>query len=714
MCSIEDKYNEMIKSMPDYKVRHTQLQMVLEINKCFSNIDNKKDDGEHIIILEAPTGTGKSIGYLFSGIVNAIKQDKQLVISTATKTLQNQLCEVDIPKFINNSGYNFSYALAKGRSNFLCPYQLELAINGNIGDNLFDDTTILITNLSILENSFKQNKWNGDLDKAPINIDYKTRSIITIEKDSCLNNSCTYNQKDNLQCPYFIQRNQLKNSQVIVTNHSFLIADLILGGGVILPNIPENYFLCIDEAHNFIDIAINNFSYSFVLQDIILQLDNLKKLFFNELTNTYMYAVEKNIIEKIYEQMLQLIEICKKLQNLIVNNFASIFGESDKFILNDYIEPKAIIFKDLFIELNYNISNCYQTFNKILEILKEKIKNGSDYVIESILHKLGFYTSLLNNIFLTSEQLIYLDDSKYNATAKWISLQLSNYEKSFVFNVSMTHVGNLLRDKLWSNVNGAIITSATLAINNNFNYYLYKFGLNLYKNIHQVKLESGYDYLKQSQIVVPIFKYSPEYNSIQNFNQELANYLNSKIDYDDSYGTLVIFYNKNHLLDVYQRLSNKLQNKILLQTNFFNNQKLIQQHKKSIDNGESSVIFGLNSFAEGVDLPKLYCMHVIITKLPFDTFKDPARIVEEYWYSYEKSNYFIDVSLPETCIKLIQASGRLIRSEEDYGQVTICDNRLINKNYGAYLLNSLPMFNRKYDPNFINKNFLLLKSFMRN
>jgi ATP-dependent DNA helicase DinG len=172
----------------------------------------------------------------------------------------------------------------------------------------------------------------------------------------------------------------------------------------------------------------------------------------------------------------------------------------------------------------------------------------------------------------------------------------------------------------------------------------------------------------------------------------------------------VIFYNKTHLLDVYQKLSSTIQSKILLQTDFINNQKLIKQHKHLIDSGKSSVIFGLNSFAEGVDLPKLYCMHVIITKLPFETFKNPAKIVQEYWHSYEKSNYFIDVSLPETCIKLIQASGRLIRSEKDYGQITICDSRLIHKNYGIYLLNSLPEFNRKYDPNFINNRFLLIKS----
>ena len=133
----------------------------------------------------------------------------------------------------------------------------------------------------------------------------------------------------------------------------------------------------------------------------------------------------------------------------------------------------------------------------------------------------------------------------------------------------------------------------------------------------------------------------------------------------------------------------------------------------NIDNGAPSIIFGLNSFAEGVDLPSVYCMNVIISKLPFDTHKDPQNMVREYWVQYEKGNYFMDVSIPETCIKLIQAVGRLIRSEDDYGQVTICDNRLVNKNYGAVLLNCLPQFNRVYNKEFMHESFLKISATQR-
>jgi ATP-dependent DNA helicase DinG len=712
--NITDKYSDMIKAIPNYKIRDGQMQMVIKIDECLANIDADNDegrDGSNIVFIEAPTGTGKSIGYLFAGLINAINHDKQLVITTATKTLQNQLCEVDIPNFINYSGYNFSYGLAKGRSNFLCPYQLELSLNGDIEDNLFEDMTKTINDLTILDNYFKLNKWDGDLDKAPININSKTRSIITIDKDSCLNNTCPYNQKDDSHCPYFIRKSQLKNNQVVVTNHSFLLADLILGGGVILPNRPDDYILCIDEAHNFTDIAIDSFSYSVTLQDTILQLTNLRKIIYNEVNKSYIYAIDSDVAKKFSDYLLDLLDTFNNLLMIIEANYNQLFIDNDTIILNDYIEPKSVIFKDLFIELNHNINNCYQLYNKIINELKDKLKTASDYTIENNLHKLGFYATILNNIFLTADNLIHLDDSRYNARAKWLKVDIKDYKHLFTVNVSTTHVGSILFDLLWSKVYGAIITSATLCINNNFNYYIYKFGLNFYSNIAQVKLSSGYDYTKQAQIVVPKFKNSPDYNLINQFNKELAQYLIKTIDYSDAYGTLVIFYNKNHLLEVYDNMPKHIQNKILLQTNFINNQVLITQHKKVIDNGSPSIIFGLNSFAEGVDLPKIYCIHVIITKLPFDTFNNPAKKVQEYWCSYEKVNYFNDVLLPEACIKLIQASGRLIRSENDYGQITICDSRLVNKKYGIYLLNSLPNFNRRYEADFISKAFKLLEHF---
>jgi ATP-dependent DNA helicase DinG len=269
-------------------------------------------------------------------------------------------------------------------------------------------------------------------------------------------------------------------------------------------------------------------------------------------------------------------------------------------------------------------------------------------------------------------------------------------------------VGNILYKRLWSVVHSAVITSATLAIGQSFKYNLHKLGLSLYEKVITHKLDTNFIYQKQSQIVVPKFKHSPSYINRNDFDGELADYLNKNIDYRDAYGTLVLFFNKSQLLEIYEKLDKSIQKIVLLQTDYVSNQKLISMHKQNIDNGLPSIIFGLNSFAEGVDLPSIYCMHVLITKLPFDTHKDPQNMVQEYWVNFEKSNYFIDVALPETSIRLIQATGRLIRDEGDFGQITICDNRIILKNYGLSLLNALPLFNRKYNSNFLTESYVKL------
>jgi ATP-dependent DNA helicase DinG len=248
-----------------------------------------------------------------------------------------------------------------------------------------------------------------------------------------------------------------------------------------------------------------------------------------------------------------------------------------------------------------------------------------------------------------------------------------------------------------------------LAIGERFDYVKFQLGLNLLPNVKTKKLATSFNYPEHSQLVIPQFRSAPEFTTREIFQKELSLYLSQILNYTDAYGSLVLFFNRQQLIETFKQLPVKLQNRVLLQTEFSSNQKLISEHKDTIDGAKPSIIFGLNSFAEGVDLPSKYCMHVIVTKLPFDTHKDPQNMVREYWVKAEKGNYFMDVSLPETCIKLIQAVGRLIRNEKDYGQVTICDNRIALKQYGAVLLNALPEFSRQYNPDFIKQAFAKIK-----
>lgn len=698
--TIQDQYQTITANIINFKPRHTQLAMAEQIDACFDQINEELKDGHNICLIEAPTGTGKSFAYILAGVRNAKMHNKKFVISTATKTLQGQLYGKDLPHFVQHSGEDFIYGLAKGRGNYLCPYQLESSITDANLDMLQVADELQVKLQKIADEYGKQN-WSGDLDSAPIFIESQLKPLITIDKHQCLGYQCPHNQKDNSNCPFYKNREYLKSCDVVITNHSLLIADIDTGGGNALPFTPADYYLCIDEAHNFPNYAISGFMGQFELKQCISLVSNVTKLIVNPVNNSYILddvafcddlADKTEGLKLSLEKLLQLI---KMNTNLFDNRI---------LILNDYLNTAITQdLRDVFVEIAFCSLEVVAGINKIQDKLKELNKNKPDVVSETNMVKLGFYLNSLESIASTAGYLVNQDNSRFNANAKWVEHEVKGSNEEFKIIAGVTHVGNLLSDKLWSRAYGTCLTSATLAIGDKFDYIKFQLGLNTFSQVKEYKLTTTFDYQLHSQLVIPQFRNSPEYATRVQFQKELGLYLNQILNYDEPYGTLVLFFNRQQLIDTFKLLSPKLQNKILLQTEFSSNQKLISEHKDIVDQGKPSLIFGLNSFAEGVDLPAKYCMHVVISKLPFDTHKDPQNMVREYWVKAENGNYFMDISLPEACIKLIQGVGRLIRSETDYGQVTICDNRIVLKQYGKILLNALPEFNRNYNPRFIEE-----------
>lgn len=704
--TIQQTYQEITANIPNFKTRDAQLEMVEVIDECFSGVEDELKDGHNLCLIEAPTGTGKSFAYILAGIVNAKRADKKFVISTATKTLQGQLYNKDLPQFIKHSGERFIYGLAKGRSNYLCPYQLENSL-ADAGVDMIAQVDKTNDKLQQIAKEFAKRKWDGDLDNAPLQIESKLKPLITIDKHQCLGYQCSFNQKDNSECPFYQNREFQKSCDVIITNHSLLMADLNNGGGTVLPWKPADYFLCVDEAHNFPAYAISGFMGQFELKQSIGLVNNAAKLIANPATNSYIL----DNIPLCDELVLKADELAFSLDKLyqLIRLNRNVF-DNGVFILNDYLNTAITQdLKDIFMDIAVSSGDLQAGMGKVQDKLKEKIKNASDYVSEANLVKLGFYFANIESIAITANYLINQDNSRYNANARWVEQKLFNGNEEYLITAGVTHVGNVLLNKLWKTVHAACLTSATLAIGERFDYVKFQLGLNLLPNVKTQKLSTSFNYPEHSQLVIPQFRSAPEFTTREIFQKELTLYLSQILNYTEAYGSLVLFFNRQQLIDTFKTLPVKLQNKILLQTEFSSNQKLISEHKETIDGGKPSIIFGLNSFAEGVDLPSKYCMHVIVTKLPFDTHKDPQNMVREYWVKAEKGNYFMDVSLPETCIKLIQAVGRLIRNEKDYGQVTICDNRIALKQYGAVLLNALPEFSRQYNPDFIKQAFAKIK-----
>lgn len=165
---------------------------------------------------------------------------------------------------------------------------------------------------------------------------------------------------------------------------------------------------------------------------------------------------------------------------------------------------------------------------------------------------------------------------------------------------------------------------------------------------------------------------------------------------DQREGTLVLFASAWQLEAVYERLPTSLQDFILRQGNL-PKAVILERHRQRIEQGEGSAIFGLASFTEGVDLPGALCRHVIVTKIPFAVPDSPVDATLSDWLESRGRNPFLEITVPDASLKLVQACGRLIRSEEDTGRVTLLDRRLLTRSYGRQLLDALPPFRRRIE-----------------
>jgi len=163
---------------------------------------------------------------------------------------------------------------------------------------------------------------------------------------------------------------------------------------------------------------------------------------------------------------------------------------------------------------------------------------------------------------------------------------------------------------------------------------------------------------------------------------------------DPAEATLVLFSSRRQMIAVADAVSADLRKRLLAQGDF-SHAEIVRRHREAVDAGQGSVIFGLASFAEGLDLPGDYCRHVVIAKLPFAVPDNPLQSAQAEWLEARGFNPFKAMTLPDTSLRLIQACGRLLRTEQDSGRVTILDRRLVTKFYGRQLLDSLPPFRRE-------------------
>ncbi|WP_185231737.1 ATP-dependent DNA helicase DinG [Teredinibacter franksiae] len=693
--TIQNAYSQFLAAK-ELKPRYGQKLMIAEIARTLGNIEinerQERSSNNHVCVVEAGTGTGKTVAYLLAALPLAKMWDKKLVLATATVALQEQVVLKDLPELIRYSKLDFQFRLAKGRGRYLCLAKLDRILSTEEDVQfipLYEDEQSGVSPAekklytSMMER-LSHGKWDGDRDNWDDEIEQGSWQKVTTDHRQCTGRKCSFVRN----CAFFNARDELDEADCIVANHDLVLADLALGGGVIL-SAPEDTIYIFDEGHHLPDKALNHFSANTRYRSTIRWLGQGEgqwpsiiaplqdATYFTQLSQPMEATLKKT--RTILETNLYLIQVLTQEVDRDQYTPRLRFPEG---VVPAELEELASLLQDAFTDLVLLLEKLNKEVNALVD---EDYPTVPRVDIENVLPVLGSWLSRAEaNLALWSS---YADTSVNKAFpyARWITLLEFNDLSDFEIVSSPILASRALEKDLWSRCFGAVVTSATLTALNSFDRFKIRAGTKD-EYIYSV-VPSPFDYTKNAQLLIP--EGALEANNALAHTDSVIELLPKIID--EHSGTLVLFSSRKQMLDVYEDLSRDIRKLVLMQ-GVESKQALVRKHKHRIDAGEGSVLFGLASFAEGIDLPGNYCTHVIIAKIPFAVPDDPIEAALAEWIENSGGNAFMQITVPDAAVRLVQACGRLLRTETDIGKISILDKRLLTKRYGRALLDSLPPF----------------------
>jgi ATP-dependent DNA helicase DinG len=689
--TIQQGYRQFLKSR-DLKPRLGQKQMIAAIANSLGHSDADKRLG----VIEAGTGTGKTVGYLLSALPIARAKEKTVVVATGTIALQEQLILKDIPDLLDACGWDHQVALVKGRGRYVCNMRLEQCLDAikskEAGLFLFEDEMPFNPNAQSealyqeLSESLESNSWDGDRDAWDTRIPDADWQTLTVDHRQCTGRRCQFVD----QCPFFKARAELEEADCIVANHDLVMADLALGGGAILPP-PEDCIYIFDEGHRLGETAVKHFGAQCRINTTLNWLERVPKQLKGQ---TPVFEKDKTIIDMLpridsgANEIVALLTTCYPQFQAYLDNL-----EDDRQL---YRFPQGDVGEGT-RELAQNISALTSRWIGRVELLRDTLNEAltdRDYAvplpdIELFYQQVGSWLTKGENLLALWDRLKQQLTSHTVPLACWLRLDDSGSGNlDIAINASPIQATEILREQLWGSCYGAVITSATLRSLGNFNTLKRETGIP--DSAQFLSVAGAFNYAEAATLSVP--KDCVEGNAIYEHTDYITDNLAHMVE--KKAGTLVLFSSRRQMDEVFDRLDTDLQ-KICLVQGKYSNREMVRLHKERVDQGKTSVLVGLASFAEGVDLPGDYCKHVIIAKLPFMVPDDPLHEALSEWIEDKGGNSFFDIALPIASLRLIQACGRLLRTESDTGTVTILDKRLITKRYGGQLIDALPPFRRQ-------------------
>lgn len=605
----------LARTIPGFRARDAQQKMARAIQQC---INSPRE-----LVIEAGTGTGKTYAYL----VPALRAGKRVIISTGSKTLQDQLYHRDLPTIIEAIKWQGQAVVLKGRANYLCIERFE-AVNSAPGDRPAQQLNELI----------KLRRWStqteqGDISQcAEVAEDSPIWPEVTSTNENCLGGDCPHYS----DCYVVKARKRAMDADLVIVNHHLFLADCVVKKTGFAELIPSADIFIFDEAHQLPDIASQYFG--------------------DKLSSRQLQDLARDIIMAYRSEARDLAQLQKVADRLIqvTQDFRLQLGEPGfRGNLRDLLQhPAALRMLNL---LDDALLLC-------LDVLKLSV--GRSALLDAALERAVIYRNKLTRLRLVEE----------NGYSYWFEVTRHHFSLA----LTPLSVASQFTAILQEHSASWILTSATLAVQGSTQHFTERLGL---ANAQQLLLHSPFDYQQQSLLCVPHdLPRTYQGRSAEKLVALLAPVINA--NEGRCFFLCTSWQMMRQLTELFRAT---LALPVLMQGETSKAQLLNQ-----FTTAGNALLVATNSFWEGVDIPGRALSLVIIDKLPFTSPDDPLLKARMEDASRRGRDPFASVQLPEAVIMLKQGVGRLIRNEQDRGALVICDDRMVSRPYGEVFLQSLP------------------------
>ncbi|HCE3246471.1 TPA: ATP-dependent DNA helicase [Vibrio parahaemolyticus] len=612
------------KAIPGFQARQPQIDMAEAVSSAI------KEQSQ--LVVEAGTGTGKTFAYL----VPALLSGKKVIISTGSKSLQEQLYHRDLPLMVNALGFYGQVALLKGRSNYLCLDRLSRQM---VESHTNESDPTLLTQL-VKVRSWSSETKTGDLgDCEDLPEDSMIIPTITSTNDNCLGKECP----SYTDCFVLKARKRAMDSDIVVVNHHLFLADLAIKETGFGELIPEADVFIFDEAHQLPDIASEYFGQSVSSRQIHDLAKDIEIAYRTE-------AKDMRQLQKVGDKLLQ-----SAMDMRIVLGEPGFRGNWREAMQSESIKRELVRLTD--------------SLDLAIDVLKLAL--GRSQLLDTAFERANLIKGRIDRVC----------DVDITGYSYWYDTS----PRHFTLHITPLSVADKFHEQIEIKQGAWIFTSATLAVSGDFKHFTDRLGL---KPKQQFSLPSPFDYEKQARLCVP--RYLPEPNS-PGLADKLVRMLAPVIEENDG-RCFFLCTSHSMMRELGEKFREVLDLPVLMQGEMSKQKTLAEFMELG-----NALLVATGAFWEGIDVRGDALSCVIIDKLPFTAPDDPllkARIEDCRLRGGEP---FAEVQIPDAVITLKQGVGRLIRDQKDHGALIICDNRLVTRDYGGTFLGSLPPIPRTRD-----------------